>query len=122
MLVFEQNISRRLSFTDNHTQHADLVKSMQEYIQGDHMKNDRLTVLPVIQNFKVLLGSDGQRLLDHGDGVLRGERTVEELASSWSLHNLGTTVARQAAETVRAVDDVTQTMLSIGHQKTAICN
>ena len=67
---------------------------MQDYKQGDHMTNDRLTVLPVIQNFKVLLGSDGQRLLDHCDGVLRGERTIEELASSWSLHNLGTTVAR----------------------------
>ena len=99
-------------------QHVDLVKSTHDCTYTGWA----LTVLPIIQNFKVLLGSDGQRLLDHGDGVLRGERTIEELASSWSLHNLGTAVARQAAETVRAVDDVTQTMLSVGHQETAICN
>lgn len=95
---------------------------MHDYKQGNHITTGRLTVLPVVQDFKVLLGSNGQRLLDHGDGVLRGKRTIKEFASSWSLHNLGTTVARQAAETVRAVDDVTQTMLSIGHQETAICN
>lgn len=66
------------------------------------------------------LHTDSQSLLDDGDSVLRGEGAVEELTGGTSLHNLGPTVARHAAEAVRAVDDVAQAMLRVGHQKTAI--
>lgn len=51
------------------------------------------TVFPIVENFEVLLAADSQCLLDHGDGMLRGEGAVEELAYGGSLHNLGTTEA-----------------------------
>lgn len=79
-----------------------------------------LTVFPIVKYLEVFLDSDGQRLLDDGDGLLRGEGAVEELTGGTSLHNLGPTVARHTAETVRAIDDVAQAMLSVRHQKTAI--
>lgn len=63
------------------------------HIQGDNIRNMWPTVFPIVENFEVLLGADRQRLLDHGDGVLRGEGAVEELAYGGSLHNLGTTEA-----------------------------
>jgi len=70
----------------------------------------------------VLLGADRQRLLDHGDGVLRCEGAMQELAHGWPLHDLSTAVARHATEAVGAVDDVAEAMLSVGHHETTICN
>jgi hypothetical protein len=95
---------------------------MLDHIQNGNIRNMWPTVFPIVQDFEVLLGADGQRLLDHGDGVLRGEGAVEKLAHGGSLHNLGTTEPRETTETVRAIDDMAQAMLSVGHEETAICN
>lgn len=64
----------------------------------------------------------GERLSDHVDGMLAGERSMHEVTGGRTLHHFGTTEPRQSAETVRAVDYMTGIILEVGYQETAVCN
>lgn len=66
------------------------------------------------------LHARGQRFFDHGHGVLRSHRALQEIAYGRALHHFGSAVTCHVAETVRAVDYVTAGLLGIGYQKTTV--
>lgn len=68
----------------------------------------------------MLLDALVESLPETTDGLLRGERTAEELARGGLLHDLRPRVACEATEAVRAVDDVALSSPAIGHQERPI--